>query len=173
MNWLETDIMPAWNDESWSVISGSATIESDKITLPVNSVVRVSLTTGDIMTKASGLKLLVGFNGTFDDTENYIPHSLIGMTIKYLDNTYQSVKLTFSRHTLVDTVYLDTSEIATESKTISSCDIYFKNMDSALGTLYIYTRQLYKSEDVNSEQVSKTVTTQIKITSVPTYTNGK
>lgn len=157
MNWLQSNLVPAWNDSSWSIIGGGATIASDKITLPVNSAVRLRLNSGAALMGSEYIKFVVKFSGTFSEFDEYTPNCAIDVKITYVDGTIQNSRIILSKYSLVSGVYTDETALLVELKTVSVIDVYFKNFTTALGTLYINSIEMYKSEDVNKEQVANAV----------------
>lgn len=167
MNWLASNIVPAWNDRAWSVISGGATIDSDRITLPVNSSVRLRLNTGLALVASSFLRFKIDFQGTFNDTDEYKPNCALDINITYLDNTVQTSKLLLSKEKVVGSIYSDDTALSVDLQSITQIDIYFDNYNTALGTLYIESVEIYKSEDVNKSQLANNqqdVTLPVKFT---------
>lgn len=172
MNWLTTNIVPAWNDEAWTVISGGATIASDKITLPVNSIVRLSLVKGDALLGSSFMKFKLKFSGTFAEMDEYTPFCSLNVRITYLDNTKQNSIIMFNKYSLSGSIYTDETELSVQSKNISTMEIYFNNSSSALGNLEISLVEIYKSEDVNSSQVAQAVSETVSLKKWTEYDNG-
>lgn len=171
-NYLSTNIVPAWNDSAWAIISGGATITSEKITLPVNSIVRLTLIKGDALIGSSFMKFKVSFKGIFDVMDEYIPLCSLNVRINYLDNTKQNSIIMFNKYSLVDGVYTDETELSVDSKNINTIEIYFNNSSSALGTLEIPLFEIYKSEDINSGQVAQAVSEVVALSKLTSYDNG-
>lgn len=171
-NYLDKNIVPAWNEDAWTVISGGATITSDKITLPVNSVVRLRLIKSDALVGSSFMKFKVKFTGTFSDMDEYIPLCSLNVRITYLDNTKQNSIITFNKYNLLGSVYTDETELSVQSKNINTIDVYFNNSSSALGTLEIPLFEIYKSEDINSGQIANAVSETVSLKKLTSYDNG-
>lgn len=172
MNWLQSNLVPAWNESAWSVIDGGATIASDKLTLPVNSTIRLKLENGEALLGSSHMLFKVTFDGTFDSMSEYVPLCSIGIVINYLDNTKQNSMIMFNRYEVINGLYQDNTELEVETKNINSIDIYINNSADALGTLYINNIEIYKSEDVNSAQIAQAVSETISLKSMDEYDNG-
>lgn len=172
MNWLPTNIVPAWNDSAWTSISGGASIDNEKITLPVNSTMRLKLDKGEILPGSSYLRFMVEFEGTFDSLEEYDPNFTIDIKVTYLDNKIQTTKIVLSRLVSVGTRYLDDIALSMELKNISSMEVFFNNRYTALGTLYIKSISIYKSEDVNKSQVASAVSEVVSLKKLTSYDNG-
>ena len=171
MNWLTSNLIPAWNDPGWTAYNG-ASIDNEKIALPTNSRVKLLLDKGGIIPGSSYIKLKVTFYGTFNDDYDYSPTSSIDFKIVYLDNTVQTGKILLSRDKVVDNKYIDETIVQVELKNIRSMEIYFNNYDNAPGTLYVSNVELYKSEDINKEQVVDAVAEAVSLKKCERYNNG-
>lgn len=171
MKWLTSNLIPAWNEQNWTAF-GNATIDNEKMTLPPNSRIRLLLDSGGIVPGSSYMKLKYKFWGTFGDDFEYAPTSSIDIKIVYLDDTVQTFKVLLSMEKLVNDKYEDEAELEVEQKNIRSMEMFFNNFQTAPGNLYISSVELYKSEDINKEQVVDAVSESVAVRMVERYNNG-
>ena len=172
MNWGINTIVPAWNSDAWKTISGVPVINGDGITLPVGSTLRLRLDSGLAVVGASGLRVKVVFNGTFDDMSEYIPKSSINIRITYTDNTKQNIVLMFNKHRPEGENFMDITELTTPSKSVKIMDVYFVNSAESLGPIIIDYVVIVKSIDVSSEQVAGAVESNVSLAKLTSYDNG-
>ena len=172
MNWINENLVPIWNDNAWTIIGGGATIGSDKITLPINSSVRLRLDSGIITLPSNYIRFIIKFNGDIDEYWEYIPKSALDINIEYGDNTIQSSKMILTKDKFDGEYYISDNVLQVESKVISKMDIYLNNYDNATDTLYIKSLEMYKSEEIKEEQVARAVKQTVALKKLTSYANG-
>lgn len=168
MLWSDNNLIPAWNNSSWSTVSGGASISVDGVNLPANSVERVILKTSEALKGSSAIKVYVQFSGTFSIDNMYTPKSYISVRMKYMDGSSNSIRIILdSNNSIGENKYSDVTEVTVGSGTIDS--IYLDLVNYGDSTVNISKIELYKSEDINTDQLGEALADGVQLASLKAY----
>ena len=168
MNYKGTNIIPGWNTPGWEVTSGTATVSTAGVFLDAGSSVRLTLDSSEAIQESSMAKLFIEFYGDFDDNNVYTPESYVNISVHYTDGTKQDIRVVFD----VDLcfgykLYRDTTELVMDGKTCSKIVIDFVN--NSTNDLRLNKIELYKSEDVNTEQIKEAASKDVQLAGLTAY----
>lgn len=163
VNWLDVNIVPSFGSGSWSVVSGSATINSNSIVMQPGSVVTVAINNTIALSPSSYMKFITNFYSSFSDDAEYNPKAYISVKLSF-DETCQNSVLIFNRYSYSVDHYVDTTELDVEQKTITGFVIKIENLLTASSELVINSIEAYKSSDINVTQVADQTQSQIDTT---------
>lgn len=155
MAFNDTNLIPAFTDNRWSVVSGTASLGSEIITTPMSSV---KLIVNDSVSLSNGTKFKI--KAVFSDNSGidneYTPKLFIRVNIVYSDNTCDYFILTFNEKYRTADSNSDETTFDTQDKTISSMSIVIYNKSTDI-TQHITNLFMYKDMSVNQTEINNKI----------------